>query len=208
MTIHKMTINKTPINVSGVDAINNQILTSDFKRVAELYPEYQLSIKTFHTNEIYDRVRDGLDDIGLTFSKLYRKNTTSTLLRREPMYLITATRQQTVSQLKELRRQNEIYLPWSHEFEEWHSKVWDNSVAPRLTVNTGSMLGAFIEIENAWTIAPSSVITLIKKMNVGVQTVEVNEKIPELNIFQITRQNNSERYQSFLTVFEKRLFDK
>ena len=58
----------------------------------------------------------------------------------------------------ELSTENEVFLRWGQDYQQWHDRFWSPDRQPTVTVNTGSTLQQFLNKPERWAIAPMSII--------------------------------------------------
>ena len=62
---------------------------------------------------------------------------------------------------EELKPENEIFLRWGPDYQQWHDRHWSPESYAAITVNTGSTLQRFLNEPERWAIAPMSIISEI-----------------------------------------------
>ena len=60
-----------------------------------------------------------------------------------------------------LQPEDEIFILWGQDIQEWHDRYWSPERYHRMTVNTGSMLQHYLEQPGRWAVAPMSVVHAI-----------------------------------------------
>ncbi len=61
----------------------------------------------------------------------------------------------------ELDPENEIFLRWGIDYQQWHDRHFNPEKYTLLNVNTGSMLQHYLHVLGRWAIAPMSVVRAI-----------------------------------------------
>lgn len=160
----KTLTNIQTLNIASVDAVNNFTLLPLYNQYVDNHPEIRLSINTHHSNEIHSLVESRKADIGFVFQQIRFPNIISRPIYRELMYLLCHkdSPYHDDMPLSRLHSEDEIFLSWGTDYQQWHDRHWNPEIPTLLTVNTGAMLQHYLHKPGRWTIAPMSVIQAFK----------------------------------------------
>ena len=150
------------LSVASVDAVNNYTFVPLFNRHIEAFPNIRLTIRTHHSDEIHGLISNRTADIGFVFSRSPYPDIISKPVYRELMYLICRKDSGYYDGMpcSELQPENEIYLHWGLDFQQWHNRFFPPERYPLVSVNTGSMLQHYLDA-GRWAVAPMSVVRAI-----------------------------------------------
>lgn len=160
-TQHLKTLsNIQPLTVASVDAINNFTFVPLFNHFVNEHPDISLTIRTHHSDEIHGLVENRTADLGFVFSQTRYPDIISKPVYRELMYLLCHRESPYHNDMpcEELRPEDEIFIRWGQDIQEWHDMHWSPDRYHLLTVNTGSMLQHYLNKPGRWAVAPISVI--------------------------------------------------
>ncbi|MBQ9686635.1 MAG: LysR family transcriptional regulator [Oscillospiraceae bacterium] len=148
------------LTIASIDSVNNYTLVRLFNQHIHRYPNIKLRIHTHHSNEIHGLVQNRVADIGFVFSRVNYPNIISRPVYRELMYLICRKDGPYHEGIActELSTENEVFLRWGQDYQQWHDRHWSPELYPAITVNTGSTLQRFLDAPERWAIAPMSII--------------------------------------------------
>lgn len=136
--------------VACTDSINRLLSTEFYPQFTEKHPDIILTIYTEHATEIYEMIDSGNADLGLGKSLHSNKYVTATPLYREEAILLHHKN-------SELLPQNEIHTHYSEAFEEWYLQHFPDSVHPKITIGTMSMMEPFLYKKDTWAIVQKSI---------------------------------------------------
>ena len=194
------------LTIAGVDAINNYTFLPLFRHHIETYPDIRLFINTHHSNEIHRLVESRAADIGFVFSRTNYPDIISKPVYRELMYLICHKNSPYHNNMpcSDLRPEDEIYLRWGLDYQEWHNLHWSPDRYSLLTVNTGSLLQHYLTKPGRWAVAPMSVVHAISH-NTDLTYYTLQEPpTPRICYMLTNRYPNARRRQS-IEIFEHEL---
>lgn len=155
------------LTVASVDAVNNYTFVPLFNHHIDTFPNIRLHIRTHHSDEIHGLVQNRTADIGFVFSRSPYPDIISRPIYRELMYLICHKDSPYHDNIlcSELEPENEIYLHWGLDFQQWHNRYFSPERYCLVSVNTGSMLQHYLNTPGRWAIAPMSVVRAISHRN-------------------------------------------
>ncbi|MBQ6359865.1 MAG: LysR family transcriptional regulator [Lachnospiraceae bacterium] len=153
------------LTIAGVDALNNFTFVPLFNSYIDRHPETKLTVRTHHSDEIHDLVERRTADIGFVFSQVRYPDIISKPVYRELMYLLCHKNSPYHNEMpcEELCPEDEVYIKWGTDTQEWHDRHWSPERPHLLTVNTGSMLQHYLHTPGRWAVAPMSVIHAVSR---------------------------------------------
>ena len=159
----KTLANINRLSIASVDAINNYTFVPLFNRHINAYPDIRLQIRTHHSDEIHGLISNRTADIGFVFSRSLFPDIISRPVFREMMYLICHKDSSYHDKMpsSKLLPENEIYLHWGLDFQQWHNRFFPPEHYPLVSVNTGSMLQHYLDVPERWAVAPLSVVRAV-----------------------------------------------
>ncbi|NCB32944.1 MAG: LysR family transcriptional regulator, partial [Erysipelotrichia bacterium] len=189
----KLALPKEEITVSATDIINRFIFADFYLSFIETNPKYYLTIKTHHASETFRKIDQQTYDIGFCSNLYYYPNIETILFFQEPMVLFLHNNNPYLSShdIFDLDPAQEIYLPYFHEFETWHKRLFKHQLHPYATVPTSTMQIDFLQRETQWCFIPESIsrIALNNKKNFTCCYFIPDEDIPKRNIYLLYNRN-------------------
>ena len=105
-------------------------------------------------------MQNRIADLGFVFSRVNYPSIISRPVYRELMYLICRRDGPYHENMdcSELAAEDEVFLRWGQDYQQWHDRYWSPDRQATVTVNTGSTLQQFLNRPERWAIAPMSII--------------------------------------------------
>ncbi|MBQ7154481.1 MAG: LysR family transcriptional regulator [Synergistaceae bacterium] len=189
------------LSIASVDAVNNYTFVPLFNRIIDTQPNIRLQIRTHHSDEIHGLISNRTADIGFVFSRSPYPDIISRPVYRELMYLICRSDSPYYDGIspEELEPDNEIYLHWGLDFQQWHNRFFPPDRYPVISVNTGSMLQHYLDAPMRWAVAPRSVVNAIAhRKNLTCRTLS-EPPAPRICYMLTNRYPNSRRVEAIRT---------
>lgn len=196
------------LNIGSVDLINNFTFFPLYQRYLSQYPNTKLCVNTFHSPEIHSLIENRIIDIGFVFSQVKYQNIISKPVYREKMYLICHQESDYYDNIHptDLDIENEIYLRWGADFEQWHHAHWDPHRHPVITVNTGSLIARYLDKPGYWAIAPMSLVSHIKEFY-HIACYQIQEPPPPRICYLLTHRYAKPSLMETIKIFEQEVTD-
>lgn len=106
----------------------------------------------------------------------------------------------------ELEPENEIFLRWGLDFQQWHDRHFSPERYCLINVNTGSMLQHYLNSPGRWAIAPMSVVRAIShRTNLKFYTL-AEPPAPRI-CYMLTNRYPTQRRREAIKIFERELKD-
>lgn len=194
------------LNIASVDAVNNFTFVPLFNQHILKHPDIKLAINTHHSGEIHGLVESQAVDIGFVFSQVRYPDIISSPVYRELMYMVCHKDSDYHDDIhpKELNPEQEVFLRWGQDFQQWHDRHWSPDRYSLITVNTGSMLQHYLKESGRWGIAPMSVVQALGESS-GLVHYRLAEAPPPRICYQLTHRHPKAARKHAMTVFEEEL---
>ena len=194
------------LTIASIDSVNNYTLVRLFNEHIHRYPFIKLRIHTHHSAEIHGLVQNRMADLGFVFSRVSYPSIISRPVYREQMYLICRKDSPYHEDMpcSELKSENEIYLRWGSDYQQWHDQHWTPEDFPAITVNTGSTLQQFLDEPERWAIAPMSIIHQISH-NTNLTHYRLQTPPPPRICYEIRNRYPTMGQQQAIDVFHEEL---
>lgn len=201
---------KKTISIGVVDSVNNYLFRNIYREVFE-DPNVQLTIKTQHTDEIYEQVAARIIDVGFVLHNTPINQTEYKQILDEKMVLVTRSKNMSNIQsidIKKLNPEEQIFLNWGDQYLKWQNKHFPQGLHPKL-VTDSTLLSFDILDQDSWLIVPlSAAISLIEKFK-DIYIIPFVEDPPHRAIYMITNKtplySNREAVEDFKTLVDKHM---
>ena len=193
--------NILPLSIASVDAVNNYTFVPLFNRLIDTQPNIRLQIRTHHSDEIHGLISNRTADIGFVFSRSPYPDIISRPVYRELMYLVCRKDCPYHDGIDpaELEPENEVYLHWGLDFQQWHNRFFPPNRYPVVSVNTGSMLQHYLDAPMRWAVAPRSVVQAIAHRENLTYCTLSEPPAPRICYMLTNRYPNSRRLEAIST---------
>lgn len=153
------------LRIAGIDAINTYTFLPLYRSHIEKYPNIKLSIHTYHSREIYERIQNRSMDLGFVFNQYAYPEILSRPIYSEQMFLLCAKGSAYKGPVcpDELNPEEEVFLHWGVDYQHWHDSHFNPAARPFVTVGTGSMMQHYFTKPTLWAIAPLSVARAVER---------------------------------------------
>ncbi|HZH58513.1 MAG TPA: LysR family transcriptional regulator [Metabacillus sp.] len=201
---------KKTISIGVVDSVNNYLLRNIYRGIFK-NPNVQLTIKTQHTDEIYEQVAARIIDVGFVLHNIPMTQIICKKILDEKMVLVTRSKkigkEKNIDPLN-LKPENQIFLNWGDQYLKWHYKYFPQGLDPKL-VTDSTLLSFDILDENSWLIVPiSAAYSLIEKFK-DVYIVPFGSDCPHRAIYMITNisplYSNKDAIEDFKILVDKHM---
>lgn len=194
------------LTVASVDAVNNYTFVPLFSRHIDNHPNIRLTIRTHHSDEIHGLISNRTADIGFVFSRSPYPDIISRPVYRELMYLICHKDSPYYDGINcsELEPENEIFLRWGIDYQQWHDRHFSPERYPLISVNTGSMLQHYLDSPGRWAIAPMSVVRAISH-NTNLKFCTLAEPPAPRICYMLTNRYPTQRSLEVIRIFVNEL---
>lgn len=152
------------IIISAPDSVNTFLLRDFFKSASSNFPDMRLRVNTLPSSEIYTAINAGMTDIGFVFNQRRYKDIICHALFTESMRFLCRAgdfERQSCVHPSALDIRNEIFLPWSDDYQNWHDIWWKPDVLPRISIDNATLLMSCMNAPGLWAACPESVARFI-----------------------------------------------
>lgn len=182
--IKDQTLRRT-LTVGSVDLINTYSFVPLYRQHLISHPEIHLSLKTYHSTELYHLLENRSIDIGYVCSQRRYPDIISQPVYEESMCVICRSDSRYGQNVapEELSISDEIYLKWSSAYEIWHDRYWPSGKS-LMTAGTGAQLALYLDVPNRWAIVPASVYRALKEHQ-NLSCCRLTVEAPKLICYEI-----------------------
>lgn len=131
----------------------------------ETHPEIRLIIDTVRSDLAYTVVEQGSMNAALVVRQRVSREAVTVPVLREKMLLLYhgSSLVGEKPNASDLDVREEIYLPWSDEFRDWHDYWFGRNAEPGISCDPVTVLEQFIVLPGHWAIAPASAAMEIER---------------------------------------------
>ncbi len=127
--------------------------------------DINLEFHLIHSDDGYTKTESGLLDFALISDFRYSRTVRSVPVWKEPYVLVTRSRDFPINvDPDSLNPEKEVRLPWSPEFDQWHSQ-WFRNADPYIMLDHMDLLPVFLR-DDAFAIAPVSVASALPQVQI------------------------------------------
>lgn len=179
------------LNIGSVDSLNTYIFYELYKKILKSDTHMVIKVSTHWTVTIYKMIENYELDTGFVLWELPYKNITCKPLFSEKMVLISSANSGLAEIVNPaaLDPNNGIFMYHGPRFQLWQDNLLENRSTRFSTVDTVSLLSAFTDIPDFWTIVPISVAKKLRKSDNNIVISEIIDPPPERVCYQITNKN-------------------
>lgn len=193
---------KNDLSIAAIDSIHNYIMGDLYRSIMTDNSEVNYFFRTHQSLEIYTMLENNTIGLGLVQQEKFSKSLINEILFREELVLVTNTNidLKSLKQLKDLNPQKEIYLNWGYNFRVWHEKQLGYEGTIGVQVDTGLLLGEFLEEPNFWGIVPVSIAKQYAKER-DVYVIRFTENTPMRTCFIVYDKHNDKVKPALETIY-------
>jgi DNA-binding transcriptional LysR family regulator len=169
----KLTNPLISLSVAGPDSTNICLLPL-YRRLSGEESPIRLRLRTLPSEEVYAAIGSREIDVGFVFKNLRYRDIVCRPIYREEIFLICKTGSPYGSEPihpRDLDVRDEIFLPWSSEFQQWHDTWWNPGLNPHVWVDNVALLLDFMDTGQYWATCPRSVLLALR----GRTAIECHE---------------------------------
>ncbi len=195
------------LSIGATDTLTTNLFLPLMQALVRDYPDTDYKFRVKLSEAIYDDVETGKLDVGLVMDYYKRRDVLVRPVYTEPMVVISRSElpsQDGVVAVSALSKEKEIRQWWGADYIRWHEEVLDPDTRSGLNVNTVSLLISMLQIDQTWSIAPTSVAAEIAR-TCPVFTCKIAENPPERVIYLITPRLPKSGSEAMLAIFSARL---
>ncbi|WP_404332216.1 LysR family transcriptional regulator [Mesobacillus maritimus] len=201
---------KKTVSIGVVDSVNNYLFRKIYKEIFK-NPNVKLTIKTQHTDEIYEQVAARIIDIGFVLHNIPMNQIEHKEILDEKMVLVTKSKNMSNSKSidpKNLNPEEQIFLNWGDQYLKWHNKYFSQGLNPKL-VTDSTLLSFDLLDQDSWLIVPISAAYSLTGNFEDITIIPFIEDPPHRSIYMITNKaplySNREAIEDFTTLVDKHM---
>src|SRR5699024_339393 len=183
--------NNIKLTIGAVDSVHNYILKDLYPNILYQYPEIKLILRTHQSNEIYSLLKNGEIDVGFPLSERISSDFITKKFFIEQMKLITTIDLKLKDYVVDnqfLDTNDEVYIDWGVNFQEWHDKHWGLTGPQKLQTDTIKMLSNLMDGKK-WAIVPEST-TKILEQELGTKIFNLKNEPPNRICYYIRKKDH------------------
>lgn len=200
----KVAPKKEFISVGASEVTNLFTLVPFYQKFIKEHPNIALSIHTYHSSEIYNKITQNSFDVGIVNFQKSFYDIKATPIYDEPMFLITPHTSNYYNGIspKELPADKELFIRWNETFASWHEKYWGNRNY-YARVSNASDLQFYMDEKDMWSIISLNMALQLAKTN-PFSIYSLSEQPPKLHYYLAEKLN---KYRSLaVEEFTKELY--
>lgn len=189
---------KENISIASLNSINNFMFDDVYKEIFK-DPAIRLTVKTEHTDEIYEQITSRTIDVGFVTQYIPYPQIDYTKLIDEEMVLVTKSKIYGKSiNPEELNPEKQIYFAWGDEYLKWHNKYFSYESKPKLFIDLQILAFDMVD-EDSWLIAPLTVASSLKNNFDGLYIIPFVDDPPTRTIFMINHKSPLDSSKKVIT---------
>ena len=157
------------LRVSSVNSTSTYLFMPVYDQFMLKMPNVILETQDLESRPAYTNMEAGLTDIAFTTKEIATKKFVSFPAFSEPLVFVcyTSSNYKSPVNLLDLDIKNEIYIPWSNDFEQWHIDKFGEWHQPKIQLQTMNQLEFFLRKPDKWALVPASAaFSLIKSRDI------------------------------------------
>ena len=150
------------------------------------HPEICLSIHSYHSSTIHQRLRSHLIDIGYVSVLQEKENEKTTLMLNLPLVLVTNRESPYYAgmNITELPADKEVYLRYSAQYEYWHNHIFPGKQYA-VRVSRELMMVSYLQKEKRWGLATRASANVMSKMSDNIVIYPVEDIPNTVKIYEV-----------------------
>ncbi|MFC7686637.1 LysR family transcriptional regulator [Ureibacillus sp. GCM10028918] len=193
------------LKVGGIDSAIQFILPPIFKKIAGRNKNITLNIDTLHSWNLYDEIER--KNIDIAFSLLNRSHQKVVVEKyfSSPMVFIqhelNCNNPKKFVHPKELDSNNELFMPFSIDYQTWHKYWWDPNNTHPIRLDSIRVLLELISGPDKWAIVPLAIANEAKKI-VPIEIFPLETPAPDYILYKLTHRNPTTLKAKGIEIFE------
>lgn len=193
------------LSIGLVDSVNNYLFSDFYNELKHDPLDWHLTVKTLHTQEIYDQVKMNMIDIGFPLGEQILSGTRVKEIHSEKLMVVSRHKINDNSTLFpiDLDTENQIFINWGHDYLQWHNRFFPPSGTPKFIVDSAKVALDLLD-DTFWFIAPYSVcIQLYKTSEYCISKLGLDT--PSRNLYMITNGLTEQIKRLPMVLFKRRV---
>ena len=170
---------KEILRVASINSLGTYLFPPIYEGFLDNHPEIELQIQDMETPGAYKSLKKRKTDIAFTGDTEDDKAVSVTPIFSEPIVFICSEHSdypETVD-FSMLNTEDEIYINWTDEFEQWHTNAFRNCAPPQIRLSIMPQLHYFVTNKDLWAFVPLSAAKWLEEMG-GIHQRNLSFEIP------------------------------
>lgn len=193
------------LSIGVVDSVNNYLLADFYKELKHDALDWRLTVRTLHTQEIYEHVRQNTIDIGLPLGEQSTAGIQVKKIHTEKLMVVSRHKIKDKTTLFpiDLDTDYQIFIPWGQDYQHWHHRFFPPGEPPKFSVDSAKVAVELLD-DHFWFLAPYDVCMQIAKTSpcciskLGLDT-------PSRNLYLVTNDLTAQIKRKAVVMFKRRL---
>lgn len=179
---------KQKVSIASLNSINNFMFNNVYKEIFN-NPNTRLTVKTEHTDEIYEQITSRTIDVGFVTQYIpYRQIEYTKLIDEEMVFVTKNQHYGKLIDPEKLNVEKQIYFAWGDEYVKWHNKYFPFESEPKLFIDLQTL--AFDMLDgDSWLIAPLTVANSLKNNFDDLYIIPFIDEPPKRTVFMINHKS-------------------
>ncbi len=180
------------LRISSLNSIGSFLLPDVYDSFLEQYPDTEFEIQDMEKDAASISIQRGLTDLAFTTGVAVEQSLKTIHGFSEEMTMICPVAANYPEQVRiaSLPIRNEIYVPWSIPFIQWHQRIFGITTQPQVSVSVMEQLRLFMKKKQSWAIVPVSVAHGLEE-TVAIRRCRTVEPIPNRDVYCIMSEEAS-----------------
>lgn len=210
-------INARPyLSIATVDSLLEHGLVPLYLKLVYDEPGFNLDIKCYPADMIYNLVSKKMADIGFALYEMKYPDVIVEELMSDEMVVITSKNSNLEGEFVHpgmLDPKRELYvgskdnlnIGWGPVYKIWHDKWFDISICPLVTATSITMLSYFLSDGDFWSIMPlSNAMGLSTQYDIKI--LRLDPAPPNRIVYKLTHSSQSASTERTIEIFKKYLY--
>lgn len=193
------------LSIGTVNSVNNYLFSGFYNKLKNDPLDWRLTIKTMHTEELYEQVALNTVDVGFPLSHISHKQITIKKVHSEKLMVISRKpiASKKVLMPGDLDGDKQIYINWGSTYRHWHSRYFPSYIKPKFAVDTAKIALDLLD-EDSWFFAPYSICLNLRKQQ-GIVISALAVETPARELFMIYDPSLYKRKRREIVLFQWRI---
>ena len=195
---------QTTLRISCFNSLGTYLFPGAYQLFLQKNPEISLQMQDMELVAASQSILQGETDLAFTAGSISDSRLQQIPAFSEPMQIICSadSRWQTPTVFSDLPAQEEVYVQWSHQFEQWHQLQLGES-HPQLCVSIMAQLRQFLNQKDRWAIVPMSVAKGLEN-ECSIRFLETDLPLPRREVsYIVNTQPQTPAVKAFLDCLEQ-----
>ena len=199
---------KISLSIVSLTSINIAVFPKLYQNLITRVPKIDLSIITSHSLDMFNLIEKKHIDIGLSFISISSQNVQVYKLYAEPIIGISFKDSLLAGKssigARDLNLENELYVRWDNQFQDWHNKFFDNNHTLGTKLDNAELILNLFSNEKQWAIVPLSV-AIFAKNKLNFATFELNNNNYQRDTYLIMHKTPKQSARFDINIFLSQL---